>query len=259
MGEYGVYALFRPDGRICYIGKGQEGRPRHHFRTPQKHRNKHLGRIITNAGGELHIKWLVQGLTETDALKEEVRLIAKFGRAPNGPLVNLTDGGEGVSGLKHSPETRAVLARKSSGVKQSAETIEKRAAKIRGTKRRSPTVEERAAHSQKIRGRKQTPQDLARQSAGMKGHSVSNETRAKIRARHLGRVHTEEARANMSAAHIGNLQPQYVRDKMTKSQKARWENNDTLRANISAKMKACWEDPKYVAKVMASRAKARAL
>ncbi len=53
---------------------------------------------------------LKENLTNAEACLLEIAFIAAIGRKANGgPLVNLTDGGEGISGLKHTEETRAAM------------------------------------------------------------------------------------------------------------------------------------------------------
>jgi hypothetical protein len=201
-----VYGLYRPDGRICYVGKGRAHRPMQHFKCPSKHRNKHLGRIIIAAGGTLRIEWLVSGLSERAALAEEIRLIAEIGRSPNGPLVNLTDGGDGVSGLVHSVETRARLSALVAGTKQTPERIEKRTAKLRGRKMPPRTPEWCAAHSAALRGKKLTAEHRAKLTAVRLGRTVSEATKEKIGKAHRGRTPTTETRLHMSASHIGKKQ-----------------------------------------------------
>jgi len=121
-----VYVLFRPDGRPCYIGKGKGNRWLCHERYETS--NLHLKRIIKNAGGELPKVKLYERLTEQRAFELEVELIKYIGREKdNGPLVNLTDGGDGVSGGenhwngKTHPETSKAIGRALKGRKFTSE------------------------------------------------------------------------------------------------------------------------------------------
>ena len=89
-----TYAYLREDGTPYYIGKGCGDRvnAKHRFKLPPVER-----RLI-----------LKEGLTEEEAHRHEVYLISVLGRKDKGTgiLRNLTDGGEGVTGLKHSIITR---------------------------------------------------------------------------------------------------------------------------------------------------------
>lgn len=92
-----VYVLFRPDGRPCYIGKGKNNRWLHHERYETS--NLHLKRIIKRADGMLPKAKIAEGLSEKEAFELEVDLIRNIGREKDGgPLVNLTNGGDGCSG-----------------------------------------------------------------------------------------------------------------------------------------------------------------
>lgn len=62
--------------------------------------------------------------TEQEAFDHEVFLISCF-RDMGAPLVNLTHGGDGMSGHKHSPETKALMRAKALGRARGAETREK--------------------------------------------------------------------------------------------------------------------------------------
>lgn len=110
-----VYVLFRPwDGSPCYIGKGKGKRWREHAISGAKHKNRHLANIFKKSGGKLPAVKIREGLTELEAFEAECALIAALGRQiDGGPLVNLTDGGEGVVGMAHSEETKARLGKKS--------------------------------------------------------------------------------------------------------------------------------------------------
>src|ERR1700726_2403659 len=97
-----IYALFRPNGIPCYVGKGKGRRFRAHF-----HRtcNPHLRSIIAQAGGELPAIIIGGELTESGAFELEKIFIPAIGRKANGgPLVNMSDGGIGGGSRKHSAE-----------------------------------------------------------------------------------------------------------------------------------------------------------
>jgi hypothetical protein len=91
-----VYGLFRPDnGLICYIGKGHGKRFEHSAKYGGSRNNSDLMKLIKKYG-ELSGAILFSGLTEKQALKREIELIAIIGRKKDGgPLVNITSGGQG--------------------------------------------------------------------------------------------------------------------------------------------------------------------
>jgi len=107
-----VYILYRPWNMIpCYVGKGSGDRVYFHSRYVDTHYNKHLVAIIKKAGGEIPHRVVFETDDELQAFAEEVRLIAAIGRSDLrlGPLCNLTNGGEGVSGWSPKEETRNKL------------------------------------------------------------------------------------------------------------------------------------------------------
>lgn len=93
--DFYIYCYFRPTGEPCYIGKGRGRRWKHHLKQST---NPRLRNIIAKAGGDVpHVKLHV-GLLNDQANEYEIALIKAIGRGKNGPLVNMTDGGEGVLG-----------------------------------------------------------------------------------------------------------------------------------------------------------------
>ena len=105
-----VYLLSRPCGPELYIGKGKGDRwLRHSGRG--RHPNRHLHNVIAKCkreGVEIERIKLAECLTEERAFELEKFFIKAIGREDlgAGPLVNLTDGGDGPSGYKWTPELR---------------------------------------------------------------------------------------------------------------------------------------------------------
>ena len=83
------------DHRIFYVGKGYGSR---YISTSD--RNIDWNRIVKKEG--FYAEIVKSNISELEAFDEEVRLIKEIGRRDIGlgPLVNLTDGGEGNTGLK---------------------------------------------------------------------------------------------------------------------------------------------------------------
>ena len=97
---YYIYAYVRKDGTPYYIGKGKGNRAFHKSHSVSVPKDK--SRII----------FLETNLTELGSLALERRLISWWGRKNNktGILRNLTDGGEGVSGVVISEESRKKIS-----------------------------------------------------------------------------------------------------------------------------------------------------
>ena len=159
-----VYAFLREDDTPYYIGKGTGNR------AWIKRRR------ISPPADVSRISILFENLTETEAFSEEIRLIEFYGRQDlgTGCLRNLTDGGEGSSGRKHTPETLAKMS--AAKQNQSAETLAKLSAARTG-KRQSP--ETRAKKSAAMTGKRQSAEHIARKSAAMTGKRQSPEIIAK--------------------------------------------------------------------------------
>jgi hypothetical protein len=166
-----VYAYLRSSdsttakaGTPYYIGKGTGGRAWDPKRV-QKNAPKDHNYIVI----------LESNLTELGAFALERRYIRWYGRKDNktGILSNMTDGGEGVSGLVCKEETRRKLSI--------------------GRKGKSPSVETRKKLS--ISNRKPHPT--------LKGRKNSKEHNKNISISKTSVKHTEEHKKNNSLARLG--------------------------------------------------------
>jgi len=102
LNNFYTYAWLRKDNTPYYIGKGVGNRAWAKIKghVPPKDVSK--------------IVILEKNLTEIGALALERRYIKWYGRKNNktGNLINLTDGGEGVSGYKHNKEIKQIISLK---------------------------------------------------------------------------------------------------------------------------------------------------
>jgi hypothetical protein len=104
---YYTYAYLCEDKTPYYIGKGQGKRI------------YSKSRIIKPPKDKSRIIFLKQNLTEEEAFRHEVYMIAVFGRKDlgTGILHNRTNGGDGASGLFHSGETKRKMSEAKKGKK----------------------------------------------------------------------------------------------------------------------------------------------
>ena len=217
--EYYTYAYLREDRTPYYIGKGEKDRIYKKGKGEVKP-PKDKSRII----------YLKQNLTEAEAFRHEIYMIAVFGRKDlgTGILRNRTNGGEGFSGAIHTPETKAKLS-----------------AAMKGEN--SPNY-----------GKTLSPEIKAKLSAAHKGKTLSPETKAKISAAQKGKTLSPETRAKMSVARKDIPRSLETRAKISESLKG--ENHPfygkTLspetRAKISATMKGKTLSPETKAKLSAA-------
>lgn len=104
--RYYVYVLARPNNKPFYVGKGARRRIYDHENEARKGHECYKCRIIRKIwreGGEVQRYTLFTTNDEKEAHAYEMELIALYGRHT---LVNLTDGGEGVSGRVSSDATK---------------------------------------------------------------------------------------------------------------------------------------------------------
>lgn len=102
--KFYVYVIFRPNGLPCYVGKGFGGRWKRHSVNSHNH---HLRNIYRKFGPDLPIVKVREFISDFEAIETEVALISIIGRQKEGgPLVNMTNGGEGASGIDDDVKER---------------------------------------------------------------------------------------------------------------------------------------------------------
>lgn len=109
--------LKKSDNTVFYIGKGQ-GKRSHDIGRGR--RNSHHQRIVEKHG--IIVKIIEKNLSEEEAFALEIELITNIGRYDlgTGPLVNMTDGGDGY--YNPSPETREKMRKSAIGRKHTEES-----------------------------------------------------------------------------------------------------------------------------------------
>ncbi len=218
MKQFYTYLHCKPDGTPFYVGKGC-GKRSHDF---SHGRNQHHRRVVAKYGRKSIGVFIFLCDSEQQAITDEIIQIAQL-RKEGYELVNYTHGGEGVSGLRHSPDSIAKMAAAKRGktasletrnkmaeahrgntycmgTKQSAETRAKRSAKMKDRPRGKPTIETLAKLSASHVGQ---PAWNKGKPSPFRGVPRSPETKAKISAAQIGKVLSEEHKKKLSIARKG--------------------------------------------------------
>jgi hypothetical protein len=187
-----VYAYLRVDGTPYYIGKGVKSRA--WASHPRKHSKVNLPEDKTR------IIIMESNLTDIGALALERFYIRWYGRKlDNGILINITEGGDGVCGIKHSETTKKLLSELKKGRVLSAETKQKM--------------------SESMKGRVLSAETKQKMSELKMGCFVSAETKQKMSLAKIGKAKSEEQKQKMSLAKIGKPISEEHKQKLRKSKK----------------------------------------
>jgi len=198
-----TYAYLRVDRTPYYVGKGK-GR-----RVYNIH---HKG--ISVPKDKTRIIYLKQNLTEEEAFKHEIYMIAVFGRKDlgTGILRNKTDGGDGSSGVVRSEDWK----RKQSEVKRGKNNHNYGKSRSEETKRKI---------SETNKGKVRSEETKRKLSEVKRGTFRSEETKRKMSESRKGKLHSEESKRKMSEKKKGKLHSEESKRKMSESKKGKNNNN----------------------------------
>jgi hypothetical protein len=152
-----VYAYLRDDGTPYYIGKGKGKRAfaTNHNVSPPKDKSR--------------IVFLETNLTDIGSLAIERRMIQWYGRMDlnTGILRNMTDGGDGASGLRMTEETKIKMSKSSKGKPKTEEHKRKMCEAWKHRIYKPRTEEANRKHSESMKGK--TPWNK-----GVTGYKLKN-------------------------------------------------------------------------------------
>jgi hypothetical protein len=193
MNNFYVYAHYKPDGNIFYVGKGYGKRARVTSGRSDVWYN------VVNKHGGYEVVILYENLFEDAAFKLEKEEIEFWGRRKDGGfLINLTDGGEGTSGRQpQTPEWKVLHQERMKKIAQTPEWKAKNKV-IREKMYQDP--EWRAKHKAAMKICSQNPEWRAKHKAVMQSLHQNPEWKAKHNAVREKMYQDPEWKARRSAA-----------------------------------------------------------
>ena len=170
-------------------------------------------------GGNFVVPIILQtGISWDQACQAEIFYIADY-RNRGHILTNITAGGDGGFGLRHTLGARAKMSSAKQGKKRSPETCLKISLAHQG-KKRSP--EHCAKMSEARRGSKRSPETRAKISAANKGRKLSPEHCAKLSNSKRGKNFSPQHCAKLSEARRGSKRSVETRAKMSEARRNYW-------------------------------------
>jgi hypothetical protein len=165
-----VYRHVRLDtNKVFYVGIG-ENIKRAYIKSKQ-HRNNFWINITNKCDYKVEI--LFENVTWEEACLKEKELIQLYGRVDLGlgTLVNLTDGGEGSVGMKHSIKT----------LNKMSEIAKKRPARVWTEESKLKLSNSLKGRPPSNKGKSMTEETKLKISQSMNGRKLSEETKSKMR------------------------------------------------------------------------------
>jgi hypothetical protein len=182
-----VYRHIRLDkNEPFYIGIGYDKNYSRANETDS--RNKYWKNVVNLT--EYKVEIILDDLNNDEVKLKEIEFIALYGRKnkDGGILVNMTDGGEGTKGYKHSEETKRKIAESN---------------------------------------RKENISEENRLKKSIYAKNRTAEHKEKLRQSNIGRILSDESKLKMSLSHLGKKIPDSVKLKMSQAQKGRKHSEES--------------------------------
>jgi hypothetical protein len=234
-----VYRDPRPtkNNQPVYVGKGTGDRDLSHWSRGSH--NKPFQDFIAHLkvrGLVAPCERILETPNEAEAFAREIEIIALYGRRDlkAGPLFNLTNGGEGVAGMRKTEAQKAVDSQFS---KEHWQDPEYRAKIVAAQQAAQSTSEARANKSVASAEAWTKPEIRQKRQEGIKQARSTDVSKAKTSA---------QAKAQWS-------DPAYAAKQTANNQEI--ANRAEVKAAKAAAAKALWADPVWKAKMMAARKK----
>jgi len=197
-----VYKHIRLDkDEPFYIGIGIDPKRS----TSKEGRNKYWKHIVKLT--DYRIEIILEDLTWLEACEKEKEFIKLYGRKDLGlgTLVNMTDGGDGITGYIMPEESKKERSIKSQGIGNP----------FYG---KTHTSESLLKIGEKSKGRVKSPEQIEKWKNKM-NFKKSPEVREKIRQALLGKTHSEERKNKSSLSHMGKSMSEEAKQKLSNSLK----------------------------------------
>ena len=194
MNIFYVYEHWRPDKNVCFwVGKGK-GKRAYDFK-----RNDHYNKIVAKLarlGLCVEVRIVRGGLSEDMAHRLEIKRI-QYWKLRHGELANITDGGEGTSGMVHPVSVRSKIGNR-------------------------------------VREAWKRPEVMARHLETHVGRKHSPEHRRKIGDAHRGKKRPESAVEKTRLALKGRPQPAGLAEKVSVTLTKMWTDPDYRQRMVEA-------------------------
>ena len=167
----GIYCYVdKKDNQIVYVGKDsnidKNKRDRHHL-TPSKYNQQPINRILQNNPDRYTYQVLVWSVEDENILNAlEIQYIRQLQ-----PRFNFTEGGEGISGYRHTEKSRKKMSKAQKGENNSMY------GKVHSEETRKKMGENNARYWQ---GKTRSEEARKKMSESQKGKTLSAETRKKL-------------------------------------------------------------------------------
>ena len=252
----GIYCyLDKENDKIVYVGKDsnidKNKRHRGHL-VPSNYNAQPINRILQNSPDRYiyQVLWGIGDCTDSHLNQMEIFYIKKYN-----PRFNFTEGGDGISGFKHSEETRKKIsennARYWQGKTLSEKTRKKMSESRKGKKlseeTRKKMSESRKGENNPMYGKtfsEETRKKMSKSRKGennpMYGKRHSEETRKKMSEALKGKTHSEETRKKMSESKKGKTRSEETRKKISKTQNTTGFYRVSKQKNSSCKQGFIW-------------------